>query len=308
MRVTATSATRIVAVDPFKCRVWNLHDRGANAFDADSCREEIESIRRHGQLIPVLGRPLTDDASHDVELAYGARRLFIARHLEISLRVELREFTDREGLIALDIENRQRCDISPYERGLGFKRWLAAGHFESQEQMAEALSISPAQVSRLLQLARLPAVVVNAFRSPTEICESWGVKLITALDDPTRRDATIRAARTLGSNSPRLQSREVLPRLLTASERGRKLNKGLRDRVVGAGDGSAVFRVKYLSDAVALVFSTDRISEHTLVRIEDALAGVMRRALGRKARAAVPAGAPPFARYQPSSFTVQSDV
>ncbi len=278
MRVTVHPAARIVAMDPFRCRIWNRHDRLANAIDVDSCQEEIESFRRHGQMIPVLGRPVTGDASYDVELAYGARRLFVARHLRTPLQVELRAFTDREGLVALDIENRQRCDVSPYERGLGLKRALVAGHFQSQEQMAQALNISPAQLSRLLQLARLPAVVVNAFRSPAEICESWAPRLSGALEDHARRAETIRTARTLAGHSPRLRAHEVLPRLLAASEPGPSLSKDRRDRVVAASDGSALFRVRYLSGAVALVFREDRIPERTLVRIEDALAQVMRRA------------------------------
>jgi ParB-like chromosome segregation protein Spo0J len=67
--------------------------------------------------VPALGRPLHGDLEFDVEIIYGARRLFVARHLNMPLQVELREMSDREALVAMDIENRLRTDISPYERG-----------------------------------------------------------------------------------------------------------------------------------------------------------------------------------------------
>jgi hypothetical protein len=67
--------------------------------------------------------------------------------------------SDREAVIALDVENRHRKDISPYERGTSYKRWLELGHFKCQKELARALEISPSQVSRMLKLAQLPAVV-----------------------------------------------------------------------------------------------------------------------------------------------------
>src|SRR5579862_9529454 len=122
----------IVLISPFRCRMWALHDRLESDITEESCKAEIGSFQRHGQLVPVLGRRLRNDAHHDVELIYGARRLFVARHLNMRLRVELRSLDDRAAIVAMDIENRQRTDISPYERGLSYARWLSQRHFPSQ--------------------------------------------------------------------------------------------------------------------------------------------------------------------------------
>jgi ParB family transcriptional regulator, chromosome partitioning protein len=265
----------IISADPFKCRLWSLHDRFSSEINEHTCKAEIESISMHGQFVPALGRRIADDPNYEIELIYGARRLFAARHLKRPLLVEVREMTDREGLIAMDIENRQRLDISPYERGLSYKRWLHTGHFESQDQISQTLKISASQVSRLLQLARLPAVVVNAFRAPAEIREDWGLKLVEALDDPQRRAATIRSARTLGSNTPRLQGRDVIRKLLSFSARGRKPKLENHDKVVPGSDGAALFRIRYLSSSIALIFAAEKMSDQSLDRIETTLSAIL---------------------------------
>src|SRR5262245_11295499 len=81
---------RVVSVSPFRCRVWALHDRLEEYLTEESCKSEIDSVAAHGQLVPVLGRPLRADPDHDVEIVCGARRLFVARHLGVPVRVELR--------------------------------------------------------------------------------------------------------------------------------------------------------------------------------------------------------------------------
>src|ERR1700678_2391533 len=120
-------------VNPFRCRVWTLHDRIEEHITEESCRTEIDSFAVHGQVVPVLGRPVLGDPNFDVELIYGARRLFVARHLNQPLLVELCDLSDFEAIVAMDIENRQRSDISPYERGVAFATWLRTGHFASQQ-------------------------------------------------------------------------------------------------------------------------------------------------------------------------------
>ena len=73
---------QIVSVNPFRCRMWDLHDRLEHLIVEDNCREEISSVSRHGQQVAALGRRLRGDPDHDVELICGARRLFVARHAE----------------------------------------------------------------------------------------------------------------------------------------------------------------------------------------------------------------------------------
>lgn len=57
---------QIVSVNPFRCRMWDLHDRLEQHLTDESCKKEIESFKRHGQLVPVLGRRLLNDKEHDM--------------------------------------------------------------------------------------------------------------------------------------------------------------------------------------------------------------------------------------------------
>lgn len=262
-------------VDPFRCRMWDLHDRLDAHITEESCKTEIESFRRHGQIVPALGRKLVGDPTHDYELIFGARRLFIARHLNKPLLVELRSMTDREAIVAMDIENRHRQDISPYERGLSYANWLRAGNFASQDDIAKSLKISASQVSRLLKIARLPSVVVDAFSAATEICESWGLEIALALENPERRPAIIRAARALGAKQPRERSEVVYRELLLSGEKSHKAKRAVHDEVVFDDGGGPLFRVRYQRNAVAFVLPLAKTSAASLVRIREAVSQLM---------------------------------
>jgi len=267
----------IVSIDPFRVRMWSLHDRCDEHVNEETCKEEIESFEKHGQLVPVLGRVLRGDLDHDVELIYGARRLFVVRHLNMSLLVDLREMSDREALIAMDIENRQRTDISPYERAMSYARWLSRGHFGSQDEIARALRVSASRVSRLLRLAKLPSVILNAFTSPLEICEVWGLKILDALDDPQRRQRTIQAARAIGSLNPRPPAKAVYRELITASAAARQPKPVARVETVRDETGAPLFRVRQLNTSVALEVPSQNLSGAAMVEIRAVLAEILRR-------------------------------
>src|SRR6185437_4232403 len=173
----------IVLADPFRCRVWGLSDRIAAYVTEISCHSEIESMKFDGQLVPAIGRKLAGDAQFDIEVICGGRRLYIARHLNIPLRVELRDLTDRQAAAAVEAENCLRKTTSPYERGLWLARLLAQHLYKSQGEMANELRITPTQVTRLLKFAELPSIIVEAFPSPHDILESWAVELHKACSD-----------------------------------------------------------------------------------------------------------------------------
>jgi ParB family chromosome partitioning protein len=255
--------------------MWSLHDRIETYITEETCRAEIDSFMKHGQLVPVLGRALRGVPNYDIELIYGARRLFVARHINTPLKVEVRELSDREALIAMDIENRQRTDISPYERGLSYASWMRSGHFQSQDDIARALKISSSQVSRLLKLARLPTVIVDAFASPAEICEGWGLDLMDALEDPERRPAVIRRARAIGTLMPRPCGREVYRQLLIVPAMRAKLKPRVCAEIVKDAQGTPLFRVRQQTSSVAIVVPMTRMSTRALEQIRESVAEIL---------------------------------
>jgi ParB family chromosome partitioning protein len=267
------------SVDPFRCRVWSMHDRLEDHISEENCADEIESFSEHGQRSRVLGRPVCDDPDYDVEVICGARRLFVARLLKMHLLVEMRELSDKEAIIAMHIENCLRKEISPYERGLGYLRWLRGGYFASQDEMAAALKVSTSQVSRLLKLARLPSVIVNAFGSAIDIRENWGAKLTEVLEDPARKEPTIRAARSIAADSARLMPHEVYRQLLASAAPtepgGRKAIPVPHDQVIEGKDGAPLFRIRHQRDSIALLLPVDKTSAKTLDTIQRAVARIL---------------------------------
>jgi ParB family chromosome partitioning protein len=262
----------ITAANPLRCRVWNLHSRLDENLTEESCRAEIESFEKHGQLVPALGRRVRGDPDYDIELIYGARRLFIARYLNRPLLVELRDISDRDGIIAMELENRLRQDISAYERGLSYERWLRTGHFSSQHEIANALQMSPAQISRLLKLARLPATVVEAFSNATDICEVWGAQLAALMKDVDSERRIAQAARNVAAIAPRPPADEIY-KLLCSAARARQ--PGTADNIVKDQHGEELFRVKHQRGSVVFTISLDILSQESLETIEHALACVI---------------------------------
>ena len=280
-------ARNIVSVSPFRARMWPLHDRCEEHVNEETCKVEIESFQKHGQLVPALARVLHGDSGYEVELIYGARRLFVARYLNVPLLIEIREISDRDALIAMDIENRQRLDISPYERAMSYARWLSSGHFGSQEDIARALKVSPSRVHRLLRLAKLPRVILDAFATPLEIRETWGLDILDALDDPQRRSSTLQTARAIGSSSPRPPAKRVYRDLITASARGRRPKPVAPVEIVRDGEGAPLFRIRQLNTSVSLVVPNRTLSAATMLEIRALLAQILEReSMGASGRGA----------------------
>jgi len=266
--------TQMSCVSPFRCRMWDLHDRLDAHVTEETCKLEIESVAKHGQLVPVLARRLAGDANYDFELIYGARRLFVARHLNKPLSLEVRDLSDRDAIVAMDIENRHRRDISPYERGRSYARWLRAGYFQSQEEVAAHLKVSASQVSRLLKMARLPSVVVGAFESATDICEVWGLALAEALEDPVRRPMLIDRARRIATQTPRPRPADTFRRIM-AGPRSSKLTHAAHDEIVSGAGNTPLFRIKFQRNLVVLLLPASSISSKKLTQIKDSLKTIM---------------------------------
>jgi ParB family chromosome partitioning protein len=275
--VTPRSSATAVHVDPFRCRVWELHDRLEDYLTEKSCCEEIESFAKHGQIVAALGRRLKQDPGFDVEIICGARRLFAARHLNRPLLVELRELTDLEALIAMDLENRQRKDVSPYERGISYAKWLRKGFFQSQEELARVVQVSASQVSRLLKIARLPAVVLSAFEQPTQVQENWGLELYEAWEDASRRELLTRRARALAGTRAKESPETIFRQLMAPSGAARSRRRARRDSIVRIGSHQVV-RIRRLRKYVSILVPCETATDSLIGAVAQSVAAVLEQA------------------------------
>ncbi len=253
----------IRSVNPSRCRMWRLHDRLGEHVDAESCSSLIESIEKHGQRHPVLGRAIRDSDGYEVELIYGARRLFAAQQLGIDVVVDVQDIDDQGAIVEMFVENRARKDISPYERGVSYARWLRSGIFNNQTEIAKALGVSEAQISRLLRYAQLPAAVVAAFSSGCDIREEWAAVLAKSCEDSDARSILLRRAREYASSEPRKSPQAVYDSLINGVARKLVKSKS-RDEIVRDSKGLPVARLQFRVKTVHIVLPRRDLEVPTL--------------------------------------------
>lgn len=261
-------------VNPSKCKVWALHVRSEDSINISSCASLIRSMHTHGQRLPVLARQRSSAEGTEFELIYGARRLFAAQHLGIELLVDVRDMDDRGAVVEMDIENRPREDISPYERGVNYSRWLRMGYFKNQAELAKELGLSEARVSRLLKYAELPTVVVAAFDSVRDLREEWAVKLANTCRDPKLRGDVMRRARERAA-SPRKTSPQCLYDSLLRGAGVSVVKSRPRDEVIKSSTGKPLFRIAYRAKTLHVILPRMDIAPEALNEITRSITEVL---------------------------------
>ncbi|MGB6487361.1 MAG: ParB/RepB/Spo0J family partition protein [Steroidobacteraceae bacterium] len=265
----------IEQVEPAACVLWQFHERFGDELNGESCKELITSIQRHGQRHPVLGRRFTGTLGASIELIYGGRRLFAAAQLGVKLLVDVQELNDRAGIVEMEIENRLRADISPYERGMSYRRWLNSRLFASQAELAKELGASEAQISRLLRYADLPAAVVGAFETVQSIREEWAVVLAKVCQDPSRRPAVLRRAREVSQVERRYPAQVVFRRLVSGAHMAGREAGRPRDEVVKSPSGRPIYRIAIRAKTVHFIVPRETLSERLVYELKHQLTSTL---------------------------------
>lgn len=190
-------------VDPDSCRMWERHNRDYAQLTEDNCRDLIDGIRAQGrQEFPAIVRHLKD-GSHAYEVICGARRHFAVTWLrannypQFKYLIEARDLSDEEAFRLSDIENRDRDDISDFERARDYAKAIRLYYGGKQKSMAARLEVSEGWLSRYLTLAKLPDEVVSAFASIRDLRELHARTLKPLLANPTTREAVLSEARSI---------------------------------------------------------------------------------------------------------------
>jgi ParB/RepB/Spo0J family partition protein len=243
--VPMAERTNVLSVDPRRCRPWRYHNRSNAWYTKDRCQDLIDSIVKDGQLEPALARKVVGEGDFDFELIYGMRRRFAAEFTHTKLKIRLTEADDAKAAVLMHIENADRQDITPMERAMSFLQQLEAKIFSTQDAMAEAFSLSKAQVSKLLKAATLlkQTTIGQLFADKSAVPVESAYQLATLMERPGAKEVVLKSAQNLLAKGESGRTPAATLKVLAASlDRSRHVEPMKREYHVGPATRMAVTR------------------------------------------------------------------
>ena len=159
MKDVASNAVREISIDVIE---ENGPKDRLSFNDADVIKL-AESIKAHGQQVPIMVRPIAEKPGH-YKIVYGRRRLRALRSLGIPAKALVRSLSDEQAILAQGQENTQRLDPSFIEKAL-FAAELATSGYD-QAIILDALAVDKPMLSRMTKVARsIPKPVIEQIGS-----------------------------------------------------------------------------------------------------------------------------------------------
>lgn len=258
-------------IDPARCRMWVRHNRDYALLTEDNCRDLIDGIRAQGQQeFPAIVRRVSE-TDYDYEVICGARRHFAVSWLRgnnypaFKYLVEVRDLTDEEAFRLADIENRDREDISDYERAVDYAQAIELYYGGRQKDMAARLEVSPPWLSRYLVLAKLPDRIVAAFASKRDLRERHARDLKPLLGDPDQAAAVLAVADDLAERQAAaaqgkgafIDALDVMKKLKAAVQAPPKAKKPVAGKLYQRSAGERGITVRAKGKKVQVEFDAD---------------------------------------------------
>lgn len=229
------SAGRVVLdLDPKRVRfssIANRDERSLNVKD-EAFRELMNDLAQDGQEFPIKVRAIQGDPEHDYEVVAGHRRLMaclaLDRQTEGGFKVQAILDANAAELKKLALkmyrENAIREDLSAYEYGRMFRKWLDAGVFKTQSEIAAATHLSQPSVSGYSAVFELPPEIHAAFGDPRKISVRWIQELARALK--ANQAGILEIARQLAKTNPRPAPESTLAALTDPGSGHAKTRRG----------------------------------------------------------------------------------
>ena len=259
----------LLELDPKKIRATEFRNRHQRSLLADDPRfiELKASLQANGQENAIRVRPVKNALPYEFEIVSGHRRhaACLALDAEMSQGFPILALVDagvadaRDLVLKMYRENEERYDLSAFEKGRMFARWIELGVYGNQRELAAAIALGETAVAKYLAVAALPAPVLAAFGDERTIPMSWGPTLSQALK--ANESAVLRAAERLAQRKP-LANADVVFRTLCAAAAGksapahgtsREESVRIGGRVplkVGSGRNRIVLKLQHIDESM----------------------------------------------------------
>lgn len=217
-------------LDPKKVGPSRWANRHESSFESAEFMElKAEIAQAGGNVQPIKVRPINDTSlgptdagqggvgpsnplsSIEFEIVFGHRRHRACLELGLPILSLIEAASEQELFVQMERENRNRADLSAWEQGIMYARALDGGLYPSNRQLANSIGRDLGDVGRALALARLPQVVIEAFKSPMDLQFRWA----KPLNDVQQSDPDGLVARAKALNGRDLTPREVFAGLVS---------------------------------------------------------------------------------------------
>lgn len=226
----------VLRLDPKVIRVTEFANRHSRSLAEDDPEmlKLVRSIQKNGQDKPVCVRPAADGSEHRYEIVDGHRRLAACLHLDranpagFSIKAVLDAAAKDARLLVLKMfrENEERFDLSAFEKGLMFQKWIGAGLYNTAREIADDIDLGEATVGKYLAIAALPQFMLEAFADVREI----PVRAASALSQvagSVALSAVQKEAARISRLDPRPAVDAVVQLLIAAGSRSAKPKKSV---------------------------------------------------------------------------------
>jgi ParB family chromosome partitioning protein len=259
--------------------VWSFGVPGHETAEFLELKEEIRLT--NGNVQPIKVAPIPGTAPQRYTIVFGHRRHRACQQLGIPVNAIVENLSESDQFVEMAAENRAREDLSAYELGI----WIVKATspviprnpgdepgwalFDSMATLAARVDLSKANVSKAVQIAKLPACVIEAFEKPTDIQFNWATLLnrvkeenLTAL--LSRAKEVVRRRR----DGDVISSKETY-KLLTSSKANVEEQGG--ERLLKRADGSTIGRLVQDKKGQTRVEFFCALDDKTLNRLSDLL-------------------------------------
>jgi ParB family chromosome partitioning protein len=262
LKAERESGLLVLRLDPKRVRATKFINRDERSFLESDPRfiSLRESIRAHGQDTPIRVRPLVGDDDADYEVVFGHRRhrACLSLDAEMDGGFQVLALLDstvsaaRDFVLKMYRENEEREEQCAYDNGRSFRTWLAEGIFADQSEIARAIGVSDATVTKYLQIAELPESVIAAFDDPRDISVRWSHELVKAIKtSPVRVEET---ALRIANTHPRPAAVTIARTLISSANALQDERSSTSREQVSKIDGRVVLRQKRRDGHLSLKF------------------------------------------------------
>lgn len=234
-----------ILIEASQCKPWNFHDRDNSWMNRSKCKDLISSIRKHGQKTPIFVRPLQEKNLY--EIIAGKRRWFTCKFLKIPIKAKVVNIDNREGAILMHLENKDRKDISEFERAISYSKLLKEKIFLSQDDMSNSLSLSKSKLSKIINATKIMNhyFIAKLITDITKINISNAYKLSTLLSNDLKYSVIKKRASYVSTAKIVLINNALVLDLINSVERSEKTRSTKKAKTFCCAGGNKLLKCRY---------------------------------------------------------------